>query len=204
MFPSLYETGEHRTLFLKKGPMFPAFPKKGPMFPDMYVTWEHRTLFKKKKSSMLPGLLLFPPLLPNSGRDNYHCMSLSFVEEGETSENLTQSIHTPVNKPREAQSLRELPALRPSGGAQSFWPWYYYTIILHYILSYKELWESQTATITLSSMLQFTPDCTALSWPVERWLAVTLHMSLSGHAVERRLAVITRMTRQSLNIFIDW
>uniref|UniRef100_A0A8C5B2L3 Histone deacetylase n=1 Tax=Gadus morhua TaxID=8049 RepID=A0A8C5B2L3_GADMO len=31
--------------------------------------------------------------------------------EGETSENLTQSIHTPVNKPREAQSLRELPAL---------------------------------------------------------------------------------------------
>ena len=28
---------------------------------------------------------------------------------------------------REAQSLRELPALRPSGGAQSFWPWYYDT-----------------------------------------------------------------------------
>ena len=32
------------------------------------------------------------------------------------------TIATPVNKPREAQSLRELPALRPSGGAQSFWP----------------------------------------------------------------------------------
>ena len=78
MFPSLYETGEKRTLFLKKGPIFPAFPKKGPMFP---------------------GLLLFPPLLPNSGRDKYHWMSLPFVEEGETSENLTQSIHTPVNKP---------------------------------------------------------------------------------------------------------
>ena len=50
---------------------------------------------------MFPGLLLFPPLLPNSGRDNYHCMSLPFVEEGETSENLSQSIHTPVNKPRD-------------------------------------------------------------------------------------------------------
>ena len=59
---------------------------------------------------MFPGLLLFPPLLPNSGRDNYHRMSLPFVEEGETSENLTQSVHTPVIKPREAQSLRELPA----------------------------------------------------------------------------------------------
>ena len=32
------------------------------------------------------------------------------------------NIATPVNEPREAQSLRELPALRPSGGAQSFWP----------------------------------------------------------------------------------
>ena len=41
-------------------------------------------------------------------------------------------------------------------------------------------------------MLQYTPDCTALSLTVERWLAVTLHMSLSGHAVERWLAVITR------------
>ena len=79
--------------------MLPAFPKKGPMFPDMYVTGEHRTL-SQKKGSMFPGLLLFPPLLPNSGRDNYHCMSLPFVEEGETSENMTQSIHTPVNKPR--------------------------------------------------------------------------------------------------------
>ena len=36
----------------------------------------------------------------------------------ETSENLTQSFHTPVNKPREAQSLRELPALRPTGCAE--------------------------------------------------------------------------------------
>ena len=32
-------------------------------------------------------------------------------------------------------------------------------------------------------MLQFTPDCTALSLMVERLLAVTLHMWLSGHAV---------------------
>ena len=71
----------------------------------------------------------------NIGHPYYHCMSLPFVEEGETSENLTQSIHTPVNKLQEAQSLRELPALRSSGGAQSFWPWYYYTIILYYIKS---------------------------------------------------------------------
>ena len=34
---------------------------------------------------MFPGLLLFPPLLSNSGRDKYHLMSLPFVEEGETS-----------------------------------------------------------------------------------------------------------------------
>ena len=75
-----------------------------------------------------------------------------------------------------------------------------YTIILYYILLYIELRESQTATITFSSMLQFTPDCTALSLTVERWLAVTLHMSLSGHAVERWLAVITRNSCQSWNI----
>ena len=84
------------------------FPKKGPMFPDMYVTGEHRTLFFKK-GSMFPGLLLFPPLLPNSGRDNYHCMSLPFVEEGETSENLTQSIHTPVNKPEKPNPYESSP-----------------------------------------------------------------------------------------------
>ena len=35
-------------------------------------------------------------------------------------------------------------------------------IQLYYILLYIELRESQTATITFSSMLQFTPDCTAL------------------------------------------
>ena len=52
-------------------------------------------------------------------------------------------------------------------------------------------------------MLQFTPDCTALSLTVERWLAVTLHMSLSGHAVERWLAVITRNSRQSSNICME-
>ena len=45
---------------------------------------------------MFLGLLLFPPLLPNTGRDNYHCMCLPFVEEGETSENLRQSIHKQV------------------------------------------------------------------------------------------------------------
>ena len=99
------------------------------MFPSLYETGEHRTLFQKK-GSMFPGLLLFPPLLPNSGRDNYHCMSLPFVEEGETSENLTQSIHTPVNKPREAQSLRELPALRPTGCAEPL------AVILLYKLYY--------------------------------------------------------------------
>ena len=75
-----------------------------------------------------------------------------------------------------------------------------YTIILYYILLYIELRVSQTATFTFSSMLQFTPDCTALSLTVERWLAVTLHMSLSGHAVERWLAVITRNSPQSWNI----
>ena len=75
-----------------------------------------------------------------------------------------------------------------------------YTIILYYILLYIELRESQTATITFSSMLQYTPDCTALSLTVERWLAVTLHMSLSGHAVERWLAVITRNSCQIWNI----
>ena len=47
-----------------------------------------------------------------------------------------------------------------------------YIQILYYILLYIELWELQT-TITFSSMLQFTPDCTALSLTVERWLAVT-------------------------------
>ena len=87
--------------FKKKGPMFPAFPKKGPMFPDMYVTGEHRNLFQKK-GPMFPGLLLFPPLPPNSGRDNHHCMSLPFVEEGETSENPTQSIHNIVMTTEEA------------------------------------------------------------------------------------------------------
>ena len=120
--PLCMRLGNIGPFFFKKGPMFPAFPKKGPMFPDMYVTGEHRTLFLKKRVLCSPVCYFFSPLLPNSGRDNYHCMSLPFVEEGETSENLRQSIHTPVNKPREAQSLRELPALWPSGGAQSFWP----------------------------------------------------------------------------------
>ena len=49
-------------------------------------------------------------------------------------------------------------------------------------------------------MLQFTPDCTALNLTVESWLAVTLHMSLSGHAVDRWLAVIMQNSRQSRNI----
>ena len=48
MFPALYGTGEHRTPFLNKGPMFPAFPQKGPMFPALYVTGEHRIFFFKK------------------------------------------------------------------------------------------------------------------------------------------------------------
>ena len=98
MFPSLYETGEQRT----------AFPKKGPMFPDM---------------------LVFLPLLPNTGRENYHCMRLPLWKR-ETSENLTQSFHTPVNKPRAAQSLRELPALRPTGCAEPL------AVILLYKLYY--------------------------------------------------------------------
>ena len=50
------------------------------------------------------------------------------------------TIATPVNKPREAQSLRELPVLRPSGGAQSFWPWYYvYNYILLHTIIYRAL-----------------------------------------------------------------
>ena len=105
-----------------------------------------------------------------------------------------ETIATPVNKPREAQSLWELPALRPSGGDRAVGRDIIYTIILYYILLYIELRESQTATITFSSMPQFTPDCTALSLTVERWLAVTLHMSLSYHAVECWLAVITTKT----------
>ena len=74
---------------------------------------------------------------------------------------------------------------------QSCWPWYY---IYNYNILHIELRESQTATITFSSMPQFTPDCTALSLTAEPWLAVTLHMSLSYHAVERWLAVITTKT----------
>ena len=60
IFPSLHETGEHRTLFLKKGPLFPAIPKKGPMFPDMYVTGDHRTLFFKKGSYVSGPFLALP------------------------------------------------------------------------------------------------------------------------------------------------
>ena len=49
-----------------------------------------------------------------------------------------ETIATPVNKPREAQSLWELPALRPSGGALSFWPWYYiYNCIILYTIIYR-------------------------------------------------------------------
>ena len=38
----------------------------------------------------------------NHGRDNHHCMSLPVVEEGETSENPTQSIHNIVMTTEEA------------------------------------------------------------------------------------------------------
>ena len=49
-----------------------------------------------------------------------------------------EPIATPVNKPREAQSLWELPALRPSRGAQSCWPWYYiYNYIILYTIIYR-------------------------------------------------------------------
>ena len=75
---------------------------------------------------------------------------------------------------------------------------------LYYIIYYLyiELRESQTAKITFYSMLQFTPDCTAISLTVERWLAVTLHMSLSGHAVERWLAWLSsREIRVKVEIF---
>ena len=49
-----------------------------------------------------------------------------------------ETIATPVNKPREAQSLWELPTLRPSGGAQSCWPWYYlYNYIILYTIIYR-------------------------------------------------------------------
>ena len=90
MFPGMYVTGEHRTLFQKRGPLF---PERG--------TGKHRTLFQKK-GPMFPGLLLSPPLLPNSGRDIHHCMSLPFEEEVETSENPTQSIDNIVMTTEEA------------------------------------------------------------------------------------------------------
>ena len=38
----------------------------------------------------------------NHGRDNHHCMSLPFVEEGDTSENPTQTIHNIVMTTEEA------------------------------------------------------------------------------------------------------
>ena len=81
-------------------------------------------------------------------------------------------------------------------GAQSFWPWYY---IYNYIILYTIIYRAP-GVANYDSMLQFTPDCTALSLTVERWLAVTLHMSLSGHAVERWLAVIRQNSCQSLNL----
>ena len=113
-----------------------------------------------------------------------------------------QTITTPVNKPREAQSLWELPTLRPSGGAQSCWPWYY---IYNYIILYTIIYRAQRVANSNNHFLLHAAvhpglHCTALSLTVERWLAVTLHMSLSCHAVERWLAVITRNSRQSLNI----
>ena len=70
-----------------------------------------------------------------------------------------ETIAMPVNKSREAQSLWELPALRPSGGDRAVGRDIIYTIIIYYILLYIELRESQTAKITFSSMLQFIPDC---------------------------------------------
>ena len=52
-----------------------------------------------------------------------------------------ETIATPVNKPREAQSLWELPGLRPSGGAQSCWPRYYiYNYIILYTIIYRAPW----------------------------------------------------------------
>ena len=72
-----------------------------PGSPSLYETGEHRNLFQKK-GSIFPVCYFFSPLLPNSGRDNYHLMSLPFVEEGETSENPTQSIHNIVMTTEEA------------------------------------------------------------------------------------------------------
>ena len=71
-----------------------------------------------------------------------------------------ETIAMQVNKPREAQSLWELPTLRPPGGDRAVGRDIIYKIILYSLLLYIELRETQTATITFSSMLQFTPDCT--------------------------------------------
>ena len=71
------------------------------MFPSLYETGEHRTLFQKK-GSMFTGLLIFPSLLPNSSRGNYHGMSLPFVEEGETLEDLKQYVHNIIMTTEEA------------------------------------------------------------------------------------------------------
>ena len=68
------------------------------MFPGSYVP---RYVCDRGTKRVL-CLLRFPPSLPNSGRENYHCMSLPFVEEGETSENPTQSIHNIVMTTEEA------------------------------------------------------------------------------------------------------
>ena len=74
MFPALYETGEYRTfllLLLFLGPIFPAFPQKGPMFPILYEQrkrvlcspmepGEHRTwgtsdpIYRSKERSYVP------------------------------------------------------------------------------------------------------------------------------------------------------
>ena len=50
MFPALYGTGEHRTLLLKKGPMFPAFHLKGPMFPAFHLKGPMVPAFLEKGS----------------------------------------------------------------------------------------------------------------------------------------------------------
>ena len=61
---------------------------------------------------VLSGKFVAPHLLPancascqfilNHGRDDRHCMSLPVLEEGETSENQTQSIHNIVMTTEEA------------------------------------------------------------------------------------------------------
>ena len=117
-------------------------------------------------------------------------MSLPFVEEGETSEDATQSIHNIVMTTEEAVNEVLIRFIRQAylinrwntqdrkhsnAGKRTPRSPIPMTAPLATAIPRRtellavmaELRESQTATITFSSMLQFTPDCTALNLTVE-------------------------------------